>query len=123
MSYFGVSDQLEFQNSRVEDCLKLMENLGLVKKEGKIVNILDQKVVEAAKEGINPIEAKIVLDILNDKSLRWEQQQRISNLLCIALVVLHNEGTLRQGKQELESVAHIKPNGIWRKSGYLESCL
>ena len=45
MSYFGVSDHLEFQNSRIEDCLKLMENLGLVKKEGKVVNILDQKVV------------------------------------------------------------------------------
>lgn len=38
-------------------------------------------------------------------------------------MVFHSEGTLRQGKQELESIINIKPNGIWRKSGYLESCL
>lgn len=43
--------------------------------------------------------------------------------MIIAMVVMHSEGNIRQGKQEVESAAHIKPNGIWRKSGYLESCL
>lgn len=40
-------------------------------------------------------------------------------MLVMALVVMREEGNLRQGKQEIESAAHIKPNGIWRKSGYL----
>ena len=96
-----------------------METLGIIKKEEQSYSILDNKVVQATKDGINPIEAKIMLNIYQDKSLRWEQQLRIANLLAMTLVVLHSEGTLRQGKQELESVAHIKPNGIWRKSGYL----
>lgn len=39
------------------------------------------------------------------------------------VAVLGSEGNLRQAKQEVEAKAHIKPNGIWRKSGYADSCL
>jgi hypothetical protein len=39
--------------------------------------------------------------------------------MIMAFVGFHTEGSMRQGKQEVESAAHIKPNGIWRKSGYL----
>jgi hypothetical protein len=39
--------------------------------------------------------------------------------MIITYSVLHTSGNLRQAKQEIESAAHIKPNGMWRKSGYL----
>ena len=63
-----------------------------------------------------------MLNVLSDPALRWEQQHRLASLMVMSFVVLHTQGTLRQGKQEIESVT-IKPNGIWRKSGYLESCI
>lgn len=43
--------------------------------------------------------------------------------MIMALIVTHNENNLRQAKQEVEAAAHIKPNGIWRKTGYIDSCL
>jgi hypothetical protein len=43
--------------------------------------------------------------------------------MIMALIVNHNESNLRQAKQEVEAAAHIKPNGIWRKTGYIDSCL
>jgi hypothetical protein len=123
MAQAGVADKLEFNHKRVEECISLLERLGVVKREGKFLLIVDKRVVEATKEGVNPLEAKLVLSILDDSSLRWEQQHRLASLMVMALTVFHTPGTLRQGKQELEEAAHIKPNGIWRKSGYLESCL
>ena len=41
------------------------------------------------------------MNILRDSSLREEQKDRIANLMIMSLVVIHTEGTLRQGKQEL----------------------
>jgi hypothetical protein len=43
--------------------------------------------------------------------------------MIMTLIVTHNENNLRQAKQEIEAAAHIKPNGIWRKTGYIDSCL
>ena len=43
--------------------------------------------------------------------------------MIMALIVTHNENNLRQAKQEVEAAAHIKPNVIWRKTGYIDSCL
>jgi|LakMenEpi03Aug12_release.lakeMendotaPanAssembly.Ray.scaffolds.fasta_scaffold6325022_2 hypothetical protein len=43
--------------------------------------------------------------------------------MIMLLNVVQSEGNLRQAKQEVEAKAHIKPNGIWRKTGYADSCL
>jgi hypothetical protein len=64
----------------------------------------------------------MVLRVL-DSELEQQKKQRLVNLLVMGMITMHSEGNLRQAKQEVEAAAHIKPNGIWRKSGYLESCL
>lgn len=123
MIHFGLGNSLELQNQRVALCLQKLEYFGILKKEADSYTIADGRVLEACEEGINPVEAKLVLEVMEDSTLPEEQRKRIANLMIMALVVLHTEGNLRQGKQEIESAAHIKPNGIWRKSGYIESCL
>ena len=99
MAHFGLSKDLEFGKKRVADCFQLMQAIGIIKRQGEQIVIQDSKVVEAAKAGINPIEAKLVLNILNSSSLAAEQKLRSANLLIMALIVFHTEGTLRHGKQ------------------------
>jgi hypothetical protein len=40
----------------------------------------------------------------------------------MSLLISHSEGNLRQLKNTLVN-AHVRPKDIWRRSGYLESCL
>lgn len=40
----------------------------------------------------------------------------------MALITIREEGNLRKVKYELEGT-HIKPYAVWRKSGYVESCI
>ena len=37
--------------------------------------------------------------------------------------ILNTKGSLRQTIEVKGSKGNIKPSGIWRKSGYLDSCL
>jgi hypothetical protein len=68
------------------------------------------------------VEAKTLLTVMEDPSLSETERPKYLNLVAMALSALSQPGNLRKVKQELES-SLIKPYAVWRKSGYLESCL
>jgi hypothetical protein len=41
----------------------------------------------------------------------------------MAICIINTRGNLRQIKDNIGAHTVIKPTGIWRKSGYLDSCL
>jgi hypothetical protein len=52
---------------------------------GLLIN--DKRVLLAVEQGVSPIEAKLVLDILDDVSLEKEQKLRHSNLMIMFLSI------------------------------------
>ena len=120
---YGLEAHIPQTLPRVKQCLSLLESWGVVKREeGKIVSG-NERVFELVREAhISPLDASFILKVQSDDSLSQGEKTRLLNLCMMATVVVHCEGSLRMAKQQ-EGSAHIKPNGIWRKSGYLESCL
>ena len=43
----------------------------------------------------------MILDIFEDMTLKEEERIKMANLMLMTFVIVHNQGTLRQGKQEL----------------------
>ena len=41
----------------------------------------------------------------------------------MALAIINTHGNLRQVRENISAHITLKPTGIWRKSGYLDSCL
>ncbi len=70
MVALGQGDRLEISHQRVAACLKLMESMEIVRKEGERWEIGDRRVVAAAEEGVNSISAKMVLDVLDDATVK-----------------------------------------------------
>lgn len=48
------------------------------------------------EKGINPIEAKLILNIRDDASLDMQQKERFSNLMLMFLSVVRNELSLHK---------------------------
>lgn len=69
MIQFGLGNFLELKSHRLSLCLKRLESLGIINKEGDSFAIADHRILEACQEGINPVEAKLVLDVMDDSSL------------------------------------------------------
>ena len=47
----------------------------------------------------------------------------IINLLLFSFAIFNTRGNLRQSKDVIASKSVIKPSGIWKRTGYLHSCL
>jgi hypothetical protein len=84
----GMSAKLERKHKRVAECIRLLESLSILSREGDALKVSARKVLEAAREGVNPIEAKIVLDVANDKSLKEYDRQRCAYLMTILASIL-----------------------------------
>ncbi len=82
----------------------------------------DLRFIKYSQHGLSPIEVKMMLNIVDDAHLIDKNKQKYLNLMAMTVAILKHPGNLRKMKKEIES-NHIKPYAVWRKSGYLESCL
>lgn len=96
MIVFGLTSKLEYEKKRLADCIQLMSFLWIVKRQGDSLKIIDEKIVEVVKAGVNPIEAKLVLDILKNQKLENDFKQRLANLMTVAVVASDNSHCLRK---------------------------
>lgn len=70
---------------------------------------------ECLKYKTNPLFTKLILKSKGD--------EKLVNLIIMAVSILITRGTLRKKPKIAASKASNKPIGIWRQSGYLHSAL
>jgi len=65
----------------------------------------------------------MILDILNDKTLKTDDQVRLANLMAIAVEVSKGHTNLRKELFGAEFHLRKKVDSLWKRAGYIESCL
>lgn len=116
---YGLQAHLDLGHRRVVHALALLHRLQVICRNGDSYAIADEQVLSFAKQGVAPFEARLILAVLHKPSLEKNAFKHAT--LAIAMCVcLHTRESLR--KQRAEGAAS-RPTALWRKGGYVESCL
>jgi hypothetical protein len=118
---YGLQARLDLSHQRVAHALALLQRLKVINCEGGVLTIADEQALLFAKKGISPIESKLILSVLANKSLE-KQVFKHASLAIFMCVCLHTKESIRKHRHE-EGTTRSRPTELWRKGGYIESCL
>lgn len=66
MVALGAGSYCEQEHPRLKACLKTMEDRGIIQRDEKSFRIKDEQVLSVAEEGVSPMEACMVLEVMRD---------------------------------------------------------
>ena len=123
MTEYGLSRYLDLGNSSIKQCVGVLRELNVLGQSGDELVVVDGEVVNAVRQGVYPLQACLLYRVLRNEDIKSYIRIKVSNLAAIAAVTMHNEDYLKLNSNELGDVFRLHTNIVWKRSGYLESCL
>ena len=113
---YGLSQYIDKSAVELKNCLEALQKAQIIDHSDEKYGIKDERMIELCVNGVPPLSAKLIDNVTKDESLPQEGRDRLANLMIAAISIMGTEENLKEDKA-------VKTHPVWRKGGYLESCL